>query len=88
MTDPFKTKKSLKEAISTVKCYDFFTDVYPQSVVTALLEAIKTKSSIKPPKTIFVPSQIVLRKSMRAMLKYGKEDHKQILYRFGLSETH
>jgi hypothetical protein len=46
MSDPMKTKKSLKCALSEVKTFDFFTEVYPSSVMKSIIEAIKNKEKV------------------------------------------
>ena len=40
MTDPFKTKKSIKDAISEVKTFDFYTEVYPSTVMKCIIIAL------------------------------------------------
>jgi hypothetical protein len=74
MTNPFKTRKSLEKALSTVENYSFTTQVYSHSIMEAILESIAKKSSIQPPKTIFVPSRGLLRTIIRAAIKFGKKD--------------
>jgi hypothetical protein len=74
MTDPFKTKKSLKDAISEVKTFDFFTEVYPEAVMKQITEAIKNEHEVQAPRCIFVPEKALLRQMMKALLKYGAND--------------
>jgi len=71
LTDPFKPRKSMGDTISLVKTFDFYTEVYPNCVMTQALEALKEKKSIKPPKTVFLPSKQLFRKMIRALVKYG-----------------
>ena len=85
MIDPFK-KSSLKIAISTVKAFDFFLDVYPEEIMEEVYAEVKNNNSIRPPKTVFVPEKQLLRKCMRAMVKYSKEEHSKVLFRFGLRD--
>jgi hypothetical protein len=40
MTNPFKTRKSLNDAMSEVKTFDFLTEVYPHSVMKSIMEAV------------------------------------------------
>jgi hypothetical protein len=40
---------------------NFDIEVYPKAVLLACLEAVKLKSSIKPPKCIFIPSREIMR---------------------------
>ena len=48
-------------------------------------EELKKYGYAKPPKTVFVPSRSVIRKMMRAVLKFGEQDdHDKFLLRFGL----
>ena len=46
MTDPFRTRKSLKESILNVQTFDFYTEVYPNQVMNDIIAAIKISSSI------------------------------------------
>jgi hypothetical protein len=85
MTDPFRTRKSLKDTISIVRTFDFYTEVYPNQVMSDIIAAIKVSSSIQPPKTMFVPGKKLTRKMIRAICKYGKtEDTEKFFLRFGL----
>jgi hypothetical protein len=74
MTDPFKTKKSIEDAISEVKTFDFFTQVYPLAVMRGIVEAFKNEEIGQAPKCIFVPEKALLRQMMKALLKYGVKD--------------
>jgi hypothetical protein len=40
MTDPFKTRKSIKDAISEVKTFDFYTEVYPTAVMKFIIRSL------------------------------------------------
>ena len=55
LADPYKTKESLRDAISICRTFDFYTEVYPDQVMTSIMAAVAS-GSIKPPKCIFVPS--------------------------------
>ena len=46
MTDPLNTAKSFKDAIQMVQQFDFYTEVYPTSVMNSILEAITYEASI------------------------------------------
>jgi hypothetical protein len=86
MASPFSTKKSFANAISHVKTFDFYTGVYGE-VPDEVKKAISNGEYIKPPKTRFVPSRTLLRKMMRAVVKYGDQGCERIfLLRFGLVE--
>ena len=85
MTDPMKTKKSLKDAYSEVKTFDFFTEVYPASVMKSIMESIKHKEKVQPPRCIFMPNKSLLKQMIKGLLKYGAKDTEDIfLLRFGL----
>lgn len=86
MVDPFK-KSSLKKAINTVKNIDFFTEVYSEDIMEEVLDEMRKSDTIRPPKTVFVPDKALLRRIMRAMIMFGKEDHSKVLFRFGLKEN-
>ena len=43
LCDPFHTRKSLKDAHLEIRTFDFYTEVYPSSVMEVILEAIKYK---------------------------------------------
>ena len=40
MTNPFKIKKSLGDALSEIRTFDFYTEVYPRAATQAIFEAI------------------------------------------------
>lgn len=46
MTNPFKIKTSLRDALSEIKTFDFYTEVYPRSVTGAIFEALKRNENI------------------------------------------
>ena len=48
------------------------------------MAALQKRKKVQPPKMIFVPSKSLLRKMIRAMLKYGKDE--KFLLRFALLE--
>jgi hypothetical protein len=56
MADPFRPRESIKETIEHVENFDFKKEVYPNAVMKVIMEAIKKKKNLKPPKTIFIPS--------------------------------
>ena len=68
MADPFDTKSSLAKTLTYVKQFDFYSEVYPNQVMTAVLEACQKKANIHPPKTVFVPTKKLLRKMIRSVL--------------------
>ena len=85
MTDPMKTKESLKDALSEVGTFDFFTEVYPSSVMKSIVESIKNQEKVQPPKCIFMPDKSLLKQMIKGLLKYGAKDTEDIfLLRFGL----
>lgn len=57
MTDPFNQPKSILDGISEVRTFDFYTTVYPKSLTMEMIEAIRGKKHIDPPKCVFLPSQ-------------------------------
>jgi len=84
--DP-NNKKSLEECEKVAQEIDFYTNVYPDSVIDPLIYNSKVKRSIIPPKCIFLPSKDMMRTIVKANLKYGKKDNLQeFLLRFGLLE--
>jgi hypothetical protein len=46
MSDPMKTKKSLLDAISEIGTFDFYTEVYPSSVMKEIIRAVKNKEKV------------------------------------------
>ena len=87
MADPFANKKSFVDALSHVKTFSFYTEVYDQ-ISEEVTEAIQRGENIKPPKTRFVPSRTLIRKMMRAVAKFGNsDDPANFLLRFGLVES-
>jgi hypothetical protein len=85
MSDPTKTKSSLKDALSEVGTFDFYTEVYPSSVMKSIIEAVKNKEKVQPPKCIFKPDDSLLNQMISAVLKYGAKDSEEtFLLRFGL----
>jgi hypothetical protein len=86
MANPWSTKKSFLDALSHVKTFDFYTGVYGE-VPEEFKQAISNGEHIKPPKTRFVPSRTLIRKMMRAVVKYGDQGcQRTFLLRFGLPE--
>jgi hypothetical protein len=65
VVNPFDKKNSWKECQHNLQMYDFFTQVYPDSIMKQLLDAVRCDGSIKPPKCIFIPD----RKIMQTMIK-------------------
>ena len=50
--------------------------------------ALKYSANVAPPKIIFVPSSEIMRKMMRAFIKWGyKEEPTKFFLRFGLVES-
>jgi len=85
MTNPFDTRRSIERSKTEVKLFDFYTEVYPKYIFGAIIEAIKNKEPVKPPKCVFVPSKDVMRSMIKALVKYGKRDSREMfLLRFGL----
>jgi hypothetical protein len=74
MTDPFKMKKSIKDALSEIGTFDFFTEVYPSSVMKSIIEAVKDNTNVQPPKCIFVPDPMLIKQMIKALLKFGTKD--------------
>ena len=71
--------------MSEVKTFDFYTEVYPQSVMQSLIEALVNKEKVQAPKCIFVPDKRLIKEMIKALLKYGPKDSEEIfLLRFGL----
>jgi hypothetical protein len=71
MTDPFEPKKSMLDAVSNCRTFDFYTEVYPQALIEAMMEAVMNEDSIKPPKCIFLPTRDLSRKMIKALAQYG-----------------
>jgi hypothetical protein len=46
MTDPMKTKKTIDDALSEISTFDFYTEVYPSSVMKSIIEAVKNKEKV------------------------------------------
>ena len=87
MTDPYKSKDSIKNAILHVKTYDFLSEIYPHQTMRLIVLSLKSNEPVKPPGVIFLPAQDLCRKMMRALAEFGKkEDKKKLLLRFGLEE--
>jgi hypothetical protein len=88
MYNPLEGKKQKEVARKTLKQYDFFTQVYPVNVLGLLLEAVRTKKSIKPPPCIFMPSKKVIKDMVISNLKFSKKDTiENFLLRFGLLDN-
>lgn len=60
MFDPFDDK-ALVNARNGLNRYNFLEEVYPKAVVSEMLQAVKEKRNIKPPKCIFIPSKDMVR---------------------------
>jgi hypothetical protein len=79
MVDPFEIE-SMTEAILHVKKLDFFSQVYPESVVRL--------AGDKPPKCIWLPYREMVEKIIKAVALYGrKENSEAFLLRFGLLDN-
>ena len=87
MSDPFKPSSTLKKALSIVRSWDFYGEVYPNYIVGELMEAVRKDCNIKPPKTVFLPTRKLFRTMMRACVKYRKDNHYTFLMRFALVEN-
>jgi hypothetical protein len=61
MTNPFRTKETLAETKAYVDQIAFTNDVYPEHMLSTILLAVKDKTSIKPPKVVFIPNRTLLR---------------------------
>jgi len=71
-----------------IRILDFYTQVYPDSIVEECLLAVSLGLSIKPPRCIFLPSKDMYKIMIQANLKYSKKDNLQtFLLRFGLIEN-
>jgi hypothetical protein len=47
MTDPHKKfKESLEDAISICRTFDFYTEIYPQALIEAMMLAVHTQDCI------------------------------------------
>jgi hypothetical protein len=76
MADPFETD-SMSEANNHIKTLDFFSTVYPESVVRLAGEV--------PPKCIWLPYREMVEKIIKAVALYGRiENSEAFLLRFGL----
>ena len=68
--------------------YDFYTSVYPDSIIGEILEAVKEKRSIKPPKCIFRPETELFRIMIRVNIINSKNDTiSAFLSRFGILDS-
>ena len=85
MTDPFNQPKSMLDSISEVRTFDFYTTVYPKSLTKEMIEAIKGKKQIDPPKCVFLPTQEIIRTMVRALIRFGNDENSVTFFdRFGL----
>ena len=51
----------------------------------SILKALEQNNTVQAPRCIFVPDKAIMNKMMKALLKYGTKDSKEIfLLRFGL----
>ena len=83
MTDPFAP--NVKPLIEQVRNYNFFSQIYPDSVVQELPEAAKDRRNLKPPKCIFLPHDDLVRTMVKAVAKFGNREHSESFFlRFGL----
>ena len=84
MTDPFD-QDGVTEASQNIMEYDFDEDVYATAVVEEALETVESKKFINPPRLIFMPTQMMIRTMIRAVVKWGKTDTEEAFFlRFGL----
>ena len=59
--------------------------MYPDAVVSELLEATRLKRNIKPPKCIFVPEDDMVCTMVKAVAKHGHKTNEEAFFlRFGL----
>jgi len=90
MADPIDSKKSLNETINTIRTYDFYSEVYPSTIMQPIIDDFENRGSINPPKTVFLPSRSLWRKMIRALVKFGPQDQtnpSKFLLRFALVEN-
>ena len=88
MADPFQPNKGILKAKDMVKRLDYSKEIYSKSLMKAIVEALIAKENIKSPQTIFIPSKEVLRKMIRAVIKFGEcKDRARFFLRFGLVEN-
>jgi hypothetical protein len=66
LINPLEPKKSLKAAFVEIAILDFYTQVYPDSIVKECLEAVLSGVSIKPPKCVFLPSKDMMQTMIKA----------------------
>ena len=68
MADPFNTKVSIARSLAYIENFDFNSEVYPNQIMKAVLEACQKNDNIHAPKTVFIPSTKLLRKMIRCVL--------------------
>jgi len=86
MTDPFEPKKSLALAMVKVRKLQLFSIVYPEELMNISFADLAVKNP-SPPKIIFLPSTELVRRMIKALVKFGDTETKQnFLLRFGLGE--
>ena len=71
MTNPFDTKKSFQDALSEVRTFDFYTEVYPNLGMNHVMSIMSSDVTIEPPKCIFLPSRRLTRLMIRAMIRFS-----------------
>ena len=77
MTNPFKTCKSMKNTVAHIKAMDFYNcNCYPKKQFWRYVEESKGDYRVKPPRTVFIPDKKLLRKMIRASIKFGPTDKK------------
>ena len=86
LPDPFNTKEAIDDALLEVKTFDFWSEVYPNSVMEVLIEAVRNKENVHPPRCIFVPNRDVIRTIIKALIKFKDDNDEIFLLRFGLHE--
>lgn len=88
MINPLDEKKSMRKCRENVKVYDFYSQVYPESVISKVIAAALGEGKITPPKCIFKPSKELIRTMIRINIKYSKTDSlPKFLLRMGLLEN-
>ena len=71
MFDPTDSEATLEDALSYIQQIDYRKEVYLNLKMEACAAAFGP-NSVKPPKSIFMPTRKFIRKMMRAMIKYGR----------------
>ena len=86
MFDPFR-KHTVQEAIGEIKEYEFDTAIYGHFDANEVMEKINDDKQVMPPKCVFIPGRTVVRKMIKALIRYGNlEKRDEFFMRFGLVE--